>query len=79
MLGAMSTLTVSSGTLYKWERCRHCDLQVQIVGVTRSSEPRNSFVPDNNPAKDEWYWLEVPAMAKAAGLPPDTQMVQVQC
>ncbi|CAL8465270.1 g4805 [Coccomyxa elongata] len=51
--------------------------RVQIVGVTRSSEPRSSFVPDNNPAKGEWYWLEVPAMAKAAGLPPDAQMVQV--
>ena len=48
------------------------------MGVTRSSEPRSSFVPDNNPAKGEWYWLEVPSMAKAAGLPPDTQMIQVQ-
>lgn len=51
--------------------------QVQIIGVTRSSEDRSSFVPDNDPAKGEWYWLDVPALAKAAGLPPDTDLVQV--
>lgn len=52
-------------------------MQVQIIGVTRSSEDRSSFVPDNNAAKGEWYWLDVPAMATAAGLPQDAQLVQV--
>ncbi|KAK9903589.1 hypothetical protein WJX75_009401 [Coccomyxa subellipsoidea] len=50
---------------------------VQIIGITRSSEDRSSFVPDNNAAKGEWYWLDVPAMATAAGLPQDAQLVQV--
>jgi len=50
---------------------------VTVEGVTRSSEPRSSFVPDNVPAKGEWYWIEVPAIAKAAGLPQDTQLIEV--
>lgn len=49
-----------------------------MEGVTRVSEPRSSFVPDNNPGKGEWYWVDVPALAQAAGLPPETQLVEVR-
>ena len=52
-------------------------LQVHLEGVIRDSEKPSSFVPDNSPSKAEWYWLDVPAMAKAAGLPPDTPMIEV--
>lgn len=51
--------------------------QVHLEGVIRDSEKPSSFVPDNSPSKAEWYWLDVPAMAKAAGLPPDTPMIEV--
>ena len=48
-----------------------------MEGVTRGSEKRSVFVPDNNPAKGEWFWIDVPALAVAAGLPPETPLVEV--
>ena len=45
--------------------------------MTRSSEKRSSFVPDNHPAKGEWFWVDVPALAAAADLPPETPLVEV--
>jgi cytochrome oxidase assembly protein ShyY1 len=45
--------------------------------VVRSSEPRGSFVPDNNPEKGEWYWVDVPALAQATGLPQNAQLIEV--
>lgn len=29
---------------------------------------RARFTPENNPEKNEWYWADIPAMARAAGL-----------
>lgn len=51
--------------------------QVVVEGVTRASEPRSSFVPDNVPADKRWFWVDVPALAAAAGLPPETPLVEV--
>ena len=51
--------------------------QVELEGVTRSSEKRSSFVPDNSPAKGEWFWVDVPALAANANLPPETPLVEV--
>lgn len=51
--------------------------QVEVVGVVRASEKRSGFVPDNNPKKGDWYWIDVPAMALACGLPPDTPLIEV--
>ncbi len=59
-----------------------CLLQVRIEGVTRTSEARGGFVPDNVPGAGpadpgaHWYWLEGPALARAAGLPPDTPLME---
>ncbi len=50
---------------------------MHLEGIIRDSEKPSSFVPDNSPSKAEWYWLDVPAMAKAAGLPSDTPMIEV--
>ena len=48
-----------------------------MEGVIRESENPSSFVQANIPAKGEWYWLDVPGMARAAGLPSDTPMMEV--
>ena len=48
-----------------------------MEGVMRESENPSSFVPANIPAKGEWYWLDVPGMARAAGLPSDAPMMEV--
>ena len=50
---------------------------MELEGVTRSSEKRSSFVPDNNPARGEWFWVDVPALAAHADLPPETPLVEV--
>ena len=49
--------------------------QVSVEGVVRTSEKRGGFVPDN--AGELWYWLDVPAMARAGGLPPETPLIEL--
>ncbi|CAK0786861.1 hypothetical protein CVIRNUC_010075 [Coccomyxa viridis] len=59
-------------------RASGCPLgKVHMEGVMRESENPSSFVPANIPAKGEWYWLDVPGMARAAGLPSDAPMMEV--
>lgn len=41
--------------------------EVEIHGVLRESQARNSFTPDNNVDKGEWYWVDIAAMANYAG------------
>jgi len=48
---------------------------VCFVGITRRSERPSSFVPPNT--GDDWFWIDVPALAAAAGLPPSTPLVEV--
>lgn len=43
------------------------DGDVEVYGMLRESQARNNFTPDNNPAKGEWYWADVTAMAEYAG------------
>ncbi|KAG6911618.1 hypothetical protein DXG01_011921 [Tephrocybe rancida] len=43
------------------------DGEVEIVGMLRTSQPRNSFTPDNKPEEGKWYWTDVDAMAEHAG------------
>jgi cytochrome oxidase assembly protein ShyY1 len=48
---------------------------VSVKGLLRASEKPSGFVPDN--AGKEWFWIDVPALAAAAGLPPSTRLVEV--
>jgi len=48
---------------------------VCVHGVLRSSENPSSFVPPN--AGREFFWIDVPALAAAAGLPASTPLVEV--
>lgn len=43
---------------------------VEVHGMLRDSQARNSFTPDNNPEKGEWYWADTAAMADYAGGEP---------
>lgn len=47
-----------------------------IVGVVRGSENPNMFVPPNEPAKGQWFFVDVPAMARDVGLPENTIYVE---
>lgn len=40
---------------------------VEVNGMLRLSQKRNSFTPDNHPEKGEWYWVDVNALAEHAG------------
>ena len=48
---------------------------VSVKGLLRSSEKPSGFVPPNSGV--EWFWIDVPALAAAAGLPPSTRLVEV--
>ncbi|KAK9864270.1 hypothetical protein WJX84_011136 [Apatococcus fuscideae] len=50
--------------------------KVALAGVLRHSEKPSMFVPENEPAKGAWYWLDVPALALACDLPPDTPLLE---
>jgi surfeit locus 1 family protein len=39
---------------------------VTVEGLLRRPGRRNWLVPDNEPAKNAWYWTDLPAMAAAA-------------
>lgn len=41
--------------------------EVEVLGMIRTSQPRNRFTPDNEPEKGTWYWTDVDAMAQHAG------------
>ncbi len=40
------------------------------------SEARNTFVPDNLPQQGQWFWIDVGALATAAGLSHDTPLIE---
>lgn len=40
--------------------------EVEIVGLARVPETPSTFTPNNDPAKDVWYWRDLGAMTKAA-------------
>lgn len=49
---------------------------VQLSGILRRHGARAAFDADNNPAANQWYWWDVPAMQAAAlGRPPATALV----
>ncbi|KAJ7897066.1 SURF1 family-domain-containing protein [Mycena olivaceomarginata] len=41
--------------------------EVEIIGMLRTSQERNTFTPDNHPERGEWYWKDLDAMAEYAG------------
>ncbi|CAI5947883.1 unnamed protein product [Closterium sp. NIES-64] len=48
---------------------------IHVSGVVRGSEKPNHFVPPNAPEHGEWFWVDVPAMAQACGLPRGTLLL----
>ena len=46
---------------------------LELTPALRSETP-STFVPAN--AGGDWFWVDVPALAAAAKLPPDTLLVE---
>lgn len=42
--------------------------QVTVTGITRAPEAQGLFVPENDPARDEWFTRDPAAIAHAKGL-----------
>ena len=49
---------------------------IRVVGVVRGSEKPSIFVPENLPNTGQWYYVDVPMIARACGLPEDTLYVE---
>ncbi|MFZ5792247.1 MAG: SURF1 family protein [Pseudomonadota bacterium] len=44
---------------------------VAVEGLLRLPRPKSWLEPDNQPAENMWYWMELPAMAAHLGLPAE--------
>ncbi|KAF8369292.1 hypothetical protein HHK36_032696 [Tetracentron sinense] len=49
---------------------------VKVVGVVRESEKPSIFVPSNDPSSGQWFYVDVPAIARASGLPENTIYIE---
>lgn len=43
---------------------------VTVTGFVRRGQAQGALTPDNHPAQDQWFWFDLPAMSKAAGIDP---------
>lgn len=49
---------------------------VKVIGVVRGSENPNIFMPLNDPISGQWFYVDVPAIARAVGLPENALYVE---
>lgn len=49
---------------------------VRVVGVIRGSEKPSIFVPANDPSSGQWFYVDVPMIARACGLPENTIYIE---
>jgi surfeit locus 1 family protein len=45
--------------------------KVELTGIVRRSQIKRQFAPDNDPAKNFWFHVDVPVMRRMAGGQPD--------
>ncbi|ONK76180.1 uncharacterized protein A4U43_C03F24770 [Asparagus officinalis] len=49
---------------------------VRVIGVARGSEKPSIFVPENDPKTGQWFYVDVPMIARACSLPEDTLYIE---
>ncbi|KAJ4841195.1 Surfeit locus protein 1 [Turnera subulata] len=49
---------------------------MEVIGVIRGSEKPSIFVPENDPKSRQWFYVDVPAIARSCGLPENTIYVE---
>lgn len=49
---------------------------VRVIGVIRGSEKPSIFVPANEPNSGQWFYVDVPMIARACGLPENTVYIE---
>jgi surfeit locus 1 family protein len=45
--------------------------KLEVTGIVRRTQEQRQFAPDNDPAKNFWFHVDVPLMRKMAGASPD--------
>ena len=50
---------------------------LKTTGVTRASETPGAFTPANDPANDQFHWVDVPAIRESLGASPNAPLVQL--
>jgi len=48
--------------------------RVELTGIVRRSQVKRQFAPDNDPAKNFWFHVDVPLMRSMAGGKPDPKL-----
>lgn len=48
----------------------------RVVGVIRRSEEPSIFVPENDPGSGQWFYVNVPMIARACALPANTLYIE---
>jgi surfeit locus 1 family protein len=51
--------------------------RVELTGIVRRSQVKRQFAPDNDPARNFWFHVDVPLMRRLAGAPPDPALDSV--
>ncbi|WOK94663.1 surfeit locus protein 1 [Canna indica] len=54
----------------------HNKVPTRAVGVIRGSEKPSIFVPENDPSTGQWFYVDVPMIARACGLPENTVYIE---
>ncbi|GJN08754.1 hypothetical protein PR202_ga26708 [Eleusine coracana subsp. coracana] len=49
---------------------------VKVTGVIRGSDKPSIFVPANDPSSGQWFYVDVPMIAGACGLPENTVYIE---
>lgn len=48
--------------------------KVELTGIVRRSQIKRQFAPDNDPARNFWFHVDVPLMRQMAGGQPDAKL-----
>ncbi|URE26557.1 SURF1 family [Musa troglodytarum] len=48
----------------------------RVIGVVRGSEKPSIFVPENDPSTGQWFYVDVPMIARACGVPDNTLYIE---
>uniref|UniRef100_A0A1D1Y3Y4 SURF1-like protein n=1 Tax=Anthurium amnicola TaxID=1678845 RepID=A0A1D1Y3Y4_9ARAE len=49
---------------------------IKVLGVIRGSEKPSIFVPANNPDSGQWFYVDVPKIARTVGLPDNIMYIE---
>ncbi len=49
--------------------------EVAVSGIVRRPPDRGWMQPDNEPAANLWFWVDLPAMSLAAGIAPEPTLI----